>query len=65
MARAAKTWDPSGKWWEAGGGGTVWDTMSFDPELNLMFIGTGNGRRGAEQAEPRAATTSSSPRSSR
>ena len=43
MARAAKTWDPSGKWWEAGGGGTVWDTMSFDPELNLMFIGTGNG----------------------
>ena len=43
MARAAKTWDPSGKYWEAGGGGTVWDTMSFDPELNLMFIGTGNG----------------------
>ena len=33
-----KTWDPSGKWWEAGGGGTVWDTMSFDPELNLMFV---------------------------
>ena len=43
MARAARTWDPSGKYWEAGGGGTVWDTMSFDPELNLMFIGTGNG----------------------
>ncbi len=43
MARAAKTWDQSGKYWEAGGGGTVWDTMSFDPELNLMFIGTGNG----------------------
>jgi quinohemoprotein ethanol dehydrogenase len=43
MARAAKTWDPSGKYWEAGGGGTVWDTMSFDPELNLMYIGTGNG----------------------
>jgi quinohemoprotein ethanol dehydrogenase len=43
MARAARTWDPSGKYWEAGGGGTVWDTMSFDPELNLMYIGTGNG----------------------
>jgi PQQ-dependent dehydrogenase (methanol/ethanol family) len=43
MARAAKTWDPSGKYWEAGGGGTVWDTMAFDPELNLMYIGTGNG----------------------
>lgn len=43
MARAAKTWDPAGKWWEAGGGGTAWDTMAFDPELNLMYIGTGNG----------------------
>lgn len=43
MARAAKTWDASVKWWEAGGGGTAWDTMAFDPELNLMYIGTGNG----------------------
>jgi quinohemoprotein ethanol dehydrogenase len=43
MAKAAKTWDPAGKWWEAGGGGTAWDTMTFDPALNLMYIGTGNG----------------------
>ena len=43
MARAAKTWDPSGKYWEAGGGGTPWDTMAFDPDLNLLYIGTGNG----------------------
>ena len=43
MARAALTWDPSGKYWEAGGGGTAWDTMAFDPELDLMYIGTGNG----------------------
>ncbi len=43
MARAAKTWDAAGKWWEAGGGGTAWDTLSFDPELNLMYVGTGNG----------------------
>ncbi|MDO4683139.1 MAG: PQQ-dependent dehydrogenase, methanol/ethanol family [Lautropia sp.] len=43
MARAARTWDPAGKWWEAGGGGTVWDSITFDPELNLMYIGTGNG----------------------
>ncbi len=43
MAKAAKTWDPSGKYWEAGGGGTVWNSMVFDPELNLMYIGTGNG----------------------
>ncbi len=43
MARAAKTWDPSGKYWQAGGGGTVWDSMTFDPALNLMYVGTGNG----------------------
>lgn len=43
MAKAAKTWDPSGKYWEAGGGGTVWDSMAYDPELNLMYIGVGNG----------------------
>jgi quinohemoprotein ethanol dehydrogenase len=43
MARAMKTWDPAGKWWEAGGGGTMWDTMAYDPALNLMYVGTGNG----------------------
>lgn len=43
MEMAAETWDPSGKYWEAGGGGTVWDSMVFDPELDLMYIGTGNG----------------------
>jgi quinohemoprotein ethanol dehydrogenase len=49
MVKAAKTWDPSGKYWEAGGGGTVWDTMAFDPELNLMYIGTGNGSPWAQK----------------
>jgi PQQ-dependent dehydrogenase (methanol/ethanol family) len=43
MARAAKTWDPSGKYWEAGGGGTAWDAFAYDPQLNLMYVGTGNG----------------------
>ncbi len=43
MAKAAKTWDPAGKYWEAGGGGTAWDSMAFDSELNLMYFGTGNG----------------------
>ncbi|HEX7836867.1 MAG TPA: PQQ-dependent dehydrogenase, methanol/ethanol family [Kofleriaceae bacterium] len=41
--KAAATWDPSGKYWEAGGGGTPWDTMAFDPDLKLVYIGTGNG----------------------
>lgn len=43
MAKAAKTWDPSNKYWESGGGGTPWDSIAFDPELNLLYIGTGNG----------------------
>ena len=41
MEMAAKTW--SGEWWKYGGGATVWDSMSFDPETNLVFFGTGNG----------------------
>lgn len=42
MAMAAKTWH--GKWWElGGGGGTVWDAMAYDPELDLLYIGVGNG----------------------
>jgi len=43
MARAAQTWDPKGKYWEAGGGGTAWDSFAYDPELNLLYVGTGNG----------------------
>ncbi|MFT3802303.1 MAG: PQQ-dependent dehydrogenase, methanol/ethanol family [Burkholderiaceae bacterium] len=43
MRKAAETWDPAGEYWKVGGGGTVWDSMVFDPELNLMYIGTGNG----------------------
>ncbi|WP_101760455.1 PQQ-dependent dehydrogenase, methanol/ethanol family [Oceanicoccus sp. KOV_DT_Chl] len=41
MALAAKTW--TGEWWKMGGGGTVWDSIAFDPELNLLYLGVGNG----------------------
>jgi alcohol dehydrogenase (cytochrome c)/quinohemoprotein ethanol dehydrogenase len=41
MEKAAKSW--SGNWWKLGGGGTVWDSIVYDPELDLLFIGTGNG----------------------
>jgi alcohol dehydrogenase (cytochrome c)/quinohemoprotein ethanol dehydrogenase len=41
LAEAAKTW--SGEWWKIGGGGTVWDSMSYDPGLDLLYIGVGNG----------------------
>jgi quinohemoprotein ethanol dehydrogenase len=43
MEMAAKTWDKKGEWWKAGGGGTMWDAMAYDPELNLFYVGTGNG----------------------
>ena len=43
MAAAAKTWDPAGKYWVNGGGGTVWDSITFDPDLNTVYLGTGNG----------------------
>ena len=41
MEMAADTWD--GEWWTLGGGGTVWDSMAFDPDFNLLYVGTGNG----------------------
>jgi PQQ-dependent dehydrogenase (methanol/ethanol family) len=42
MKMAAETWN--GTWWElGGGGGTVWDSMAHDPELDLLYIGVGNG----------------------
>ncbi len=41
MAEAAKTW--TGDWWRFGGGGTVWDSMAYDPELDLLYFGVGNG----------------------
>jgi quinohemoprotein ethanol dehydrogenase len=43
MAAAAKTWDPAGKYWVNGGGGTAWDSITYDPDLNTVYVGTGNG----------------------
>ena len=42
LEKAAETWG-GGPWWEIGGGGTVWDSMAYDPELDLLYIGVGNG----------------------
>ncbi|HEX5000663.1 MAG TPA: PQQ-dependent dehydrogenase, methanol/ethanol family [Terriglobia bacterium] len=41
LETAARTW--AGEWWTLGGGGTVWDSMSYDPDLDLLYIGVGNG----------------------
>ncbi|MDQ0462684.1 PQQ-dependent dehydrogenase (methanol/ethanol family) [Caulobacter ginsengisoli] len=43
MDIARKTWDTDGEWKKTGGGGTVWDSMAYDPDLDLLYIGVGNG----------------------
>lgn len=44
MKLALPTWKGS-DWWDkgGGGGGTAWDSMAYDPELDLLYVGTGNG----------------------
>ena len=41
VAEALKTWGPETDW-NSGLGGTVWGEMTYDPELNLLYVGTGN-----------------------
>src|SRR3546814_470309 len=38
---AAESW--SGEWWKYGGGGTVWNAITYDAELDTIYLGTGNG----------------------
>jgi quinohemoprotein ethanol dehydrogenase len=39
MEVAAKTW--TGDWWKLGGGGNPWNAISYDPQLDLLYFGTG------------------------
>ena len=41
MEMAAETW--TGEYWKVGGGGTAWDSMAYDPDLDLLYVGVGNG----------------------
>ena len=41
MELALKSWGPDTDW-ESGLGGTVWGEMTYDPELDLLYVGTGN-----------------------
>ncbi|MFQ5417888.1 MAG: PQQ-dependent dehydrogenase, methanol/ethanol family [Myxococcota bacterium] len=41
LAIAADTW-PADSLWESGLGGTVWDSMAYDAELDLLYVGVGN-----------------------
>jgi len=45
LQKAAETWnmDVLGANDAIGGGGTVWDSMAYDPDLDLLYIGVGNG----------------------
>jgi len=42
LEAAAKTWS-GGNWWNVGGGGTVWNSIVYDADLDQLYIGTGNG----------------------
>jgi quinohemoprotein ethanol dehydrogenase len=42
MELAAETWK-GGEWWEIGGGGTVWNSIVYDPDFNHVYLGVGNG----------------------
>ena len=47
--KAAATWFGEG-WKQTGGGGTPWDAITYDPQTDLVYIGTGNGSPWSHQA---------------
>jgi len=55
MRAASKTW--GGDFYTKGGGGAVWDGVAYDPETNLVYVGTGNAEpwvqkfRGAQNVD--------------
>ena len=56
LAAAAKTWN--GEWWVGGGGGTAWDSMAYDPDLDTHFMSApATARRGRDRSALRAAVT--------
>ena len=42
MEWVRETWSEEGLWKELGGGANPWDAIAYDPELNLVYVGTGN-----------------------
>ena len=56
MAMAAKTW--TGQWWHWGGGGAVWNSITYDPAFNRVYLGTGNGNDIPEAVATRGAGNS-------
>ncbi|HTA44458.1 MAG TPA: PQQ-dependent dehydrogenase, methanol/ethanol family [Bryobacteraceae bacterium] len=40
LETAARTWKD--EWWKTGGGGSPWEGIVYDPELDLLYFGTAN-----------------------
>ncbi|MFD1610637.1 PQQ-dependent dehydrogenase, methanol/ethanol family [Sphingomonas tabacisoli] len=43
MAKAFASWSANGQWKQSGGGGTAWDAIVYDPDLDQLYLGVGNG----------------------
>src|SRR3989442_16024944 len=41
MYADVKAW--CGEWWNYGGGGSMLDGLAYDPDAELVYVGTGNG----------------------
>jgi len=42
MEMVRETWSADGMWKELGGGANPWDAIAYDPEFDLVYVGTGN-----------------------
>ncbi|HTM94861.1 MAG TPA: PQQ-dependent dehydrogenase, methanol/ethanol family [Croceibacterium sp.] len=42
MSMIRKTWSDEGMWKQLGGGANPWDSIAYDPDLDLVYVGTGN-----------------------
>jgi quinohemoprotein ethanol dehydrogenase len=49
LAAAARTWDTHSDL-RYGGGGPVWDGLAYDPELDMLYAGTGNAETYPQRA---------------
>jgi quinohemoprotein ethanol dehydrogenase len=43
LKTAGSSWSANGQWKQSGGGGTVWDAIVYDAELDQLYLGVGNG----------------------
>lgn len=42
-SKGRATWSDKGEWKISGGGGTVWDAIVYDKDLDQVYLGVGNG----------------------